>query len=79
MHHWMFGLGITVFLFLISNFYTNIYFLAMSVGVFLDEIGFVLLHGKTHEDNYSPESFFLLLIFILLLFIFRKNILNFYI
>lgn len=77
-HHWMYGLLFTIILFLISNFYTNIYLLAIGMGIFLDEIGFILIRGKTHEDNYSPKSFMILLFFILLLFIFRENIINVY-
>lgn len=77
-HHWMFGLIFIIFLFCISSFYTNIYLLSISTGIFLDEIGFILINGKTHEDNYSPESFMILLFFILLLFIFRENIITFY-
>lgn len=78
MHHWMFGLFLTVIFFCISKFYTNIYLLSISTGVFLDEIGFIIIGGKTHEDNYSPESFMILIFFILLLFIFRESIINFY-
>jgi hypothetical protein len=77
-HHWMFGLFFTIILFCISSFYTNIYLLSISMGVFLDEIGFIIIRGKTHEDNYSPKSFMLLIFFIILLFIFRENIINIY-
>ena len=77
-HHWMFGLIFTIILFCISRFYTNIYLLSISMGIFLDEIGFIIIRGKTHEDNYSPKSFMILMFFILLLFIFRENIINFY-
>lgn len=77
-HHWMYGLLCTCILFSFSHFYTNIYLLAISNGIFLDEIGFILMRGKTHEDNYSPKSFMILLLFILLVFILRENIINFY-
>ncbi len=77
-HHWMFGLFFTIILFCISSFYTNIYLLSISMGIFLDEIGFIIIRGKTHEDNYSPKSFMILIFFIILLFIFRENIINFY-
>lgn len=77
-HHWMFGLAFTIILFGISKFYTNIYLLSISMGVFLDEIGFIVIRGKNHEDNYSPESFMILMLFIFLLFIFRENIINLY-
>lgn len=77
-HHWMYGLLFTIILFCISNFYTNIYLLAMCMGIFLNEVGFILIRGKTHEDNYSPKSFMILLFFIFLLFIFRELIIDFY-
>lgn len=77
-HHWMFGLLFTIILFCISSFYTNVYLLSISTGIFLDEIGFIIIRGKTHEDNYSPKSFMILIFFIILLFIFRENIINFY-
>lgn len=77
-HHWMYGLLATIILFCISGFYTNIYLLSISMGIFLDEIGFIIIRGKSHEDNYSPKSFMILMFFILLLFIFRENIVNFY-
>lgn len=77
-HHWMYGLLFTIILFCISSFYTNIYLLSISMGIFLDEIGFIIIRGKTHEDNYSPKSFMILMFFVLLLFIFRENIVSFY-
>ena len=77
-HHWMYGLLFTIILFFISNIYTNLYLLSISVGLFLDEIGFIIINGKTHEDNYSPKSFLILLLFIIILFIFREKIINFY-
>lgn len=77
-HHWMYGLIFTIILFCITPFYKNIYLLGISIGIFLDEIGFILIKGKTHEDNYSPESFIIILFFVLLLFFFREQIINFY-
>ena len=77
-HHWMYGLLFTIILFCISNIFKNIYLLAISMGIFSDEIGFILINGKTHEDNYSPKSFMIIMIFTLILFIFRENIVNLY-
>lgn len=77
-HHWMYGLLATIILLFISNFYTNIYLFSISTGIFLDEIGFIIIRGKTHKDNYSPKSFMILIFFIILLFIFRENIIKFY-
>lgn len=77
-HHWMYGLLFTIILFCISGFYKNVYLLSISMGIFLDEIGFIIIRGKTHEDNYSPKSFMILMFFVLLLFIFREEIINLY-
>ncbi len=77
-HHWMYGIIFTIILICISGFYTNIYLLSISMGIFLDEIGFIIIRGKTHEDNYSPKSFMILLLFVLLIFIFRETIVDFY-
>lgn len=77
-HHWMFGLFFTIILLCISRLYTNIHLLAINLGIFLDEIGFIIIRGKNHQDNYSPKSFMILLFFIIILFIFREPIINFY-
>ncbi len=77
-HHWMYGLLLTIILFSISNFYTNLYLLSISTGIFLDEIGFIIIRGKTHKDNYSPQSFMILMFFLLLLFLFRESIVCLY-
>ena len=74
----MYGLLLTIILLSISNFYKNLYLLSISLGLFLDEIGFIIIKGKNHEDNYSSKSFMILLSFIILLFIFREKIVNFY-
>lgn len=71
----MFGLIFIIIFFLISSFYTNIYLLSISVGVFMDEIGFIIIKGKSHKDNYSPESFMILMFFILLYLSFEKLLL----
>ena len=48
-------------------------------GIFLDKIGFILIKGKTHKDNYSTRSFIILIIFIILLYMLKKNIFDLYI
>lgn len=52
--------------------------LAISTGAFLDESGYLMIGGKTHEDNYSPQSFVWIMLFEILLFVFRKSIVQFY-
>lgn len=78
LHHWMYGLLFTILLLCISGFYKNVYLLSISMGIFLDEIGFIIIKGKNHEDNYSPKSFMILMIFIFMLFIFKSYIVDFY-
>lgn len=77
-HHWMYGLIFTIIIFAIAGIYKNVYLLAVSMGIFFDEIGFIFIRGKNHQDNYSPESFMIILFFILLLFLFRETIVDFY-
>lgn len=77
-HHWMFGLLFTIILLALSPIYKNIYLLAISTGLFLDEIGFILIRGKNHKDNYSPKSFMILIFFLLILFLLREKIMDFY-
>ncbi len=54
---------------------SNITVYALGWGLFVDELGYLLLGGKTHHDNYSRASLFLLGIFIILTFIFRELLL----
>lgn len=74
-HHWMFGLLFTILLFCTSSFYTNIYLLSISIGIFLDEIGFIIIKGKTHEYNYSPKSFMILIVLYLFYLYLEKKLL----
>lgn len=78
LHHWMYGAAGVLLLFVIRRFYKNIMLLGTALGVFLDEFGYILINGKTHEDNYSPMSFMLIMILEVVLFILRKPISDFY-
>lgn len=66
LHHWMYGLiGILAALLLGS---LPLY--AIGIGLFVDELTYLLIGGKTHEDNYSRSSlagtfFFVLAVFLL--------------
>ena len=54
---------------------SNITVYALGWGLFVDELGYLLIGGKTHQDNYSRASLFLVVIFIILTFIFRELLL----
>lgn len=63
LHHWMYGAFLTTLLILVRGIFHNIYLLAIFMGIFLDEVGFIVIRGKDHEDNYSPESFMWIMFF----------------
>lgn len=66
-HHYMYGiLGI-----LIGLLFQSLIVYAVGFGLFVDELTFLLMGGKTHEDNYSRISLFGTLFFVVLVFILR--------
>ncbi len=71
MHHYMYGIvlaptGIAL---------GNVTIFAIGTGLFIDELGYLLIGGKNHEDNYSKKSLILLLLFIIGTYIFREQFL----
>ena len=71
MHHYMYGLILAPVGILVSN--VAIY--AIGVGLFIDELGYLIIRGKTHEENYSKNSLMLLTIFVILTYIFKEQLL----
>jgi hypothetical protein len=60
-HHYMFGIaGIIIGLFLRS-----IAIYAVGIGLFVDELSFLLIKGKSHSDNYSGMSLLGTVIFVI--------------
>ncbi len=49
LHHYMYGL----ILIPIGILATNIFFYAIGMGLFVDELTYLLIGGQTHADNYS--------------------------
>ncbi len=47
---------------------------AIGLGLFIDELGYLLIGGSTHADNYSVSSLLLLCIVIILVYLGRHNI-----
>lgn len=67
-HHYMYGvLGISAALMTRS-----LILFAISAGAFVDEATFVIMRGKTHEDNYSVLSLCGTALFVILVFTFRS-------
>lgn len=70
-HHWMYGLLLAPAGALLGS----VALYAVGIGLFVDELGYVLIGGKTHEDNYSKASLFLLGIFIVAVFLLKGQLL----
>lgn len=71
-HHYMFGI-LGVILGLITG---SLVIYAIGLGLFVDELTYLLMGGKTHADNYSKISLMGTLFFIILVFIFRNNLVS---
>ena len=70
-HHYMYGLVLAPTGALLGS----VTVFAVGVGLFVDELGYLLIGGKNHEENYSKASLLLLTLFILLAYIFREQML----
>lgn len=70
LHHYMYGLLI----FATGILMDNLILYAIGLGLFIDELTFLLIRGKNHEDNYSKTSLIGTAILIIIIFIFRENI-----
>jgi hypothetical protein len=73
LHHYMYGLlGI-----LIGLYAKSIFIYAFGLGLFIDELTFLIIKGKNHTDNYSYKSILGTLFFIIIIFIFRDFFLGY--
>lgn len=72
MHHWMYG----VILIILSFIFSSITLYAVGLGLFVDELSYILIGGKTHRDNYSTKSLLGTVIFILAIYLLRNQILG---
>ena len=67
-HHYMYGIvGIVIGLIINSPV---IY--AIGAALFVDELTYLLIGGKTHKDNYSLRSLLGTALLVLLVFVFRQ-------
>ncbi|MDB5266219.1 MAG: hypothetical protein JWN89_34 [Parcubacteria group bacterium] len=67
-HHYMYGVGLVLLGLLIGSVVTY----AVGLGLFVDELTYLLINGKNHEDNYSKKSLIGTLIFIGVVFFLRE-------
>ena len=68
LHHYMYGIALIIIGLIIS--FMPAY--AVGLGLFIDELTYLIIKGKTHEDNYSSKSLLGTLFFIIVIFIFRN-------
>lgn len=52
LHHYMYG----ILAILIGVIFKLLPIYALGFGLFIDELTYIILCGKTHSDNYSPKS-----------------------
>src|SRR5690348_16598121 len=71
-HHWMLGLISIVVAFAIHS----LILYAIGLGLFVDELTYLLIGGKTHKDNYSVVSLSGTVIFMILTYFFRQAIIT---
>lgn len=70
-HHWMYGLILAP----VGALAGSVALYAVGVGLFVDELGYILIGGKTHEDNYSKTSLLLLGLFTIAVFLLKEQLL----
>ncbi len=73
MHHWMYGL----FLVCIALLLHSIALYAIGLGLFVDELTYILIGGKTHKDNYSTISIVGTVVFIGIVYFLQAILVNF--
>ncbi len=69
-HHWMTGLALIP----IGLLLHSIWIYAIGVGLFIDELTFVLMRGQSHEDNYSRISLAGVATLLIIVFIARHHL-----
>lgn len=52
LHHYMYGIAVA----LLGITFNSIVIYAIGLGLFVDELTYLLMRGKTHTDNYSVKS-----------------------
>jgi hypothetical protein len=68
LHHYMYGIVIAI----IGVLCKNIVVFSIGLGLLIDEIPYLIIHGKTHKDNYSEKSLAGVLILTLIVLLARN-------
>ena len=71
-HHYMFGIAGIIFGLAIHSAWMS----TIGLGLFVDELTYILIGGKSHQDNYSKMSIAGTLFFVIIVFIFRNNLIS---
>jgi hypothetical protein len=50
---------------------------AIGLGLFVDELTYLIIKGRTHNDNYSVKSLVGTIFFIVIAYIFRDQLFGF--
>lgn len=72
MHHWMYGLAGIAIAFVVRL----VIIYAIGLGLFIDELTYLTVSGKTHEDNYSFLSLTGTTVLIVLVFLLRRYLIS---
>lgn len=73
LHHYMYGLALLT----VGYALGSAIIFAVGLGLFVDELTYLLMGGKTHADNYSMISLLGTLMFIVLVFFLKDYIVAF--
>lgn len=68
LHHYMYGLILIPFGILLRN----LFLYAIGVGLFINELTYLLIRGHTHADNYSWISMAGTVVLIIIVFLLKK-------
>lgn len=71
LHHYMYGIVIGM----IGIIFSNIILFGIGLGLFIDEVPYLIIGGKNHKDNYSAKSILGVLILVIIIF-FSKSFLT---
>ena len=74
-HHWMYGIVGILFGLIIHS----VIIYAIGLGLFVDELAYLLMRGKTHEDNYSKISLLGTAVFVIIVFLFKNYLILFFV
>lgn len=72
LHHYMYGIVLIIF----GLIFHKLLLYGIGWGLFIDELTYLLIRGKTHADNYSTASLIGTIIFMIIIFILKSNLVS---